>query len=127
MEATIQEVKPFASKEHYYQYRAAFKALAHAKALTAQHMMLNNAFLNRDLEIGFSPITNPKKIANGNQSRSVEVRSSLRYRLKTYYTYVKTNPKWAENHKEWLKSMSASFGGTITDEMWEHAYQALMK
>lgn len=53
------------AQEAYRDFTAAFKALAHAKALTATHLALRALVLNKPLGAAFTPITNATKLANG--------------------------------------------------------------
>ena len=46
-------------------FRADFRRLANARKLTAQHMALHAIIMGKPLNRAFSPITNAKKLANG--------------------------------------------------------------
>jgi hypothetical protein len=46
-------------------FRAAFRSLARARKLTAQHMALHAIIMGKPLNRTFSPITNATKLANG--------------------------------------------------------------
>ncbi|MEX3984113.1 hypothetical protein AB4Y45_34735 [Paraburkholderia sp. EG287A] len=46
-------------------FRAAFRRLANARKLTAQHMALHAIIMGKPLNRAFSPITNATKLANG--------------------------------------------------------------
>lgn len=54
----------FTSKEQYMKFREAFKKIAREKKVTGIHMVLLNVARFKDPFNGFSPITNPKKIAS---------------------------------------------------------------
>ena len=76
METTIQ-AKPFVTKEDFFKYRAAFKELAHHKALSGHDMAMHNILRNRKPDLGFTPITKKSKIANGHRSAFSEIYSNI--------------------------------------------------
>ncbi|MBK3779828.1 hypothetical protein G3A43_06145 [Paraburkholderia aspalathi] len=49
----------------HYAFRAAFRRLAHARKLNAQHMALHAILMGKPLGLAFSPISNTTKLANG--------------------------------------------------------------
>ena len=53
------------TEESRYAFRAAFRQLARARNLTAQHMALHAILMGKPLNRTFSPITNATKLANG--------------------------------------------------------------
>jgi hypothetical protein len=53
------------TEEAFFAFRHAFRQLAHARKLTAQHMALHAILTGKPLGKAFSPITNANKLANG--------------------------------------------------------------
>lgn len=53
------------TKESNLAFRAAFRELAHARKLSAQHMALFAIVTGKPLGHAFSPVTNSRKLANG--------------------------------------------------------------
>lgn len=53
------------SKEHFLEARALFKKAAHAKRLSAASICAWHILSGQDAKKGFTPITNPVKLANG--------------------------------------------------------------
>lgn len=53
------------SQEQFSQFHTAFKALAHARSLTSEDMIVNNVIRGLPEDRGFTAITNLVKIANG--------------------------------------------------------------
>lgn len=67
-EKTVQEKRfpgLFASYAEYKAYIVRFKALAHARDLTAADMLLHAILLGKDPKCGFTPITSTLKLDNG--------------------------------------------------------------
>ena len=122
----------FDSKEHYLQFKAAWKQyIADGKhlretytdsqggickmdsALTCSHHLIYNALRNCDLKKSFSPITNQNKLKS-QYSRDP-------YRA---FEYARNSIKWAlkssaSNSADWLLT---PFGDTVTKEMLEDVY-----
>lgn len=55
----------FSCKEERAAFVLKFKALTHAKSLTASHMLLYCLLMGKDAGKAFTPITNSVKLANG--------------------------------------------------------------
>ena len=127
MEATIQDTKPFYSKEHFQLYRAAFKKLAHQKQLTAMDMIIYNILRGREPNYGFGEITNPIKIANGNKSKFFNIRWQLWNYFRTYTLYKKSNPAWATTSLLSAIGHYDNHGKIFTDQILEHIYNVLQK
>jgi len=53
------------TKDSHLAFRAAFRRLARARKLSAQHMALHAIVTGKPLGKAFSPVTNPIKLANG--------------------------------------------------------------
>jgi hypothetical protein len=53
------------TEQAFFDFRSAFRQLAHARKLTAQHMALHAILTGKPLGKAFSPITNTTKLANG--------------------------------------------------------------
>lgn len=77
------------SKEEFLFIQKAFKEKAHNKTLTAEDILLYNIIRGKDIDRGFTPVTNPTKLANGEgaykgQRRLFESKSHLRWILNAF-------------------------------------------
>lgn len=98
----------FRSVDDYRVFRAEWKALAHAKALTAAHMAAYALLTGRSLEAAFSPITNPVKLANGQVARGA-LQSAL-----ACLRYAKTLPAGLEQTSAAYQALLAEAATTAS-------------
>jgi hypothetical protein len=89
-------------REQFSQFRIAFKALAHKRALLPSDLLLYNFLRDLPKERGFSPITNPTKLANGSEPF---------ISLKQAFGHLKYLSKYRK------EEIRARFGGVISDEL----------
>lgn len=89
----------FSSREQFAAFRTAFRNLANARSITPRDMMIYNIARSLPKERGFTPITNPIKLANGaNPTHSLEQAiSDLKWTIKRDPAYF---------HNRYEKSMS---------------------
>lgn len=73
------------SREQFIAFRDAFRALANSRQLTATDELVYNLIRGLPADRGFSPVTNPTKLANGARAdfgfywTSYYLKSMLRY------------------------------------------------
>jgi len=127
METTIQDTKPFDSKEHFQKYRAVFKKLAHKKRLTATDMIIHNVLRGRKPDYGFGRITNPIKLANGgHQSKFFLVCWNLWNNIRIYNNNKKLSPDYAEKIKIGIIGNYES-KEIFTEKILDHIFNVLQK
>ena len=78
-----------ASKEEFLFIQQAFKEKARIKNITAVDILLYNVIRGKDLERGFTPITNPTKLSGGEDAyggkrKFIESKRSLRWILESF-------------------------------------------
>lgn len=89
-------------REQFSQFRTAFKALAHKRALLPSDLLLYNFLRDLPKERGFSPITNRRKLENGSEPL---------ISLKQALSHLKHMSKYRK------EEVRARFGGVISDEL----------
>jgi hypothetical protein len=89
-------------RAQFSQFRTAFKALAHKRALLPSDMLLYNFLRDLPRERGFSPITNRRKLDNG---------SDPMISLKQALSHLKYMTKYRK------EEFCARFGGVFSDEL----------
>lgn len=84
------EPSPFiCSKEAFLFIQQAFKEKARNKQITAEDILLYNIVRGKDMDRGFTPVTNPNKLANGEgvykgERRLYESRAHLKWILESF-------------------------------------------
>ncbi len=77
------------SKQEFEFFKQAFKEKARNKQITAEDILLYNIIRGKDIDRGFTPITNPIKLANGEDAysgmrRLIESKRNLRWTLESF-------------------------------------------
>lgn len=72
------------SKEEFTAFQEAFKTRANLKQTSAADILLYNIVRDKDLHRGFTPVTNPKKLAGGESAyngdrRFIESKREIRW------------------------------------------------
>jgi hypothetical protein len=89
-ETTSAESSQFiSSRQEFEFFKQAFKEKARNKQITAEDILLYNIIRGKDLDRGFTPVTNPTKLANGEDAysgmrRLVESKRNLRWTLESF-------------------------------------------
>lgn len=78
-----------ASKEEFLFIQQAFKEKARSKKTTAVDILLYNIIRGKDIDRGFTPITNPRKLSGGEDAyqgkrKFIESKRSLRWILESF-------------------------------------------
>lgn len=97
--------KYFETKEQFIAFRTAWAKAAQAKKITASHMVMYNIIRGKEIDHGFTPITNHTKLLNGTPINLGLVQAV--YWLNLY----STNTYWQHRHGE---EFLAPFEGAIT-------------
>jgi hypothetical protein len=90
------------SKDQYELFNEKFTAAANAKSLTAGNMILNNILRNKDVRRGFTPITNPSKLAHG---------------MNAWQGFIDARAQLSHNLRWGRPQLNQKFGIDLTDEM----------
>lgn len=109
----------FTSKEQYMKFRDAFKKIAHKKGTTGMHMVFLNLARGKDPFFGFTPITNPKKLA------STPYQSPW-YNVNSHFYELRDTVK-AESvyYKAQLEKLKFELENTIPEESWAYIAQKI--
>lgn len=76
---TTTKTNLFKNKEDYLAFRSAWAKAATAKQTSAMDHFLFNIFVGRSSHIGFTPITNSVKLANGAAANYAHLKASQNY------------------------------------------------
>lgn len=101
------KTKFFLSKEQYLEFKKAWAKLAKEKKITTEHVVLYNLLRGKLSNNGFTPITNPNKIANG-------ARVDAAYQEALYVVRRNVSCLTTGIGASWVKKEAGEFVGTLS-------------
>jgi len=106
--------KYFETKEQFIAFRNAWAKAAQAGKITAAHMVMYNAIRGKDLDHGFTPVTNHNKLNNGTRLNHGFVDAVNEYMRIADWSSRMVSEGWVNDFRQgWVNDFIAPFEGTL--------------
>jgi hypothetical protein len=106
-------IKAFETKEQYVEFREAFRKLAREKKVNSKIMLIFHTIRGKGPYFGFTPITNPIKLASNCDGKPW---FNHEIRINAIKTMITSPSSWSIREQSEINTL---LGGKITENAWK--------